>query len=31
MRGLGQFASGPDFWGPNWDPPRKEKKLLFLT
>ncbi len=26
MRGIGQWASGLESWGPNWDPPRKRKK-----
>ncbi len=23
---MGQWASGPESWGPSWDPPRKKKK-----
>ncbi len=26
MRGIGQWASGPESWGPNWDLPHKKKK-----
>ncbi len=26
MRGMGQWASGPESWGPTWDPPRKKKE-----
>ncbi len=25
---MGQWASGPESWGPSWDPPRKKKKNL---
>ncbi len=28
MRGIGQWARGPESWGPNWDPPRKKKNEL---
>ncbi len=27
MRGIGQWASGPESWGPNWDLPRAKKKI----
>ncbi len=26
MRGMGQWASGLESWGPSWDPPHKKKK-----
>ncbi len=26
MRGIGQWASEPESWGPIWDLPRKKKK-----
>ncbi len=28
MRGMGQWASGRESWGPSWDPPRKKKNLI---
>ncbi len=28
MRGIGQWASGPESWGPNWDHLEKKKKKL---
>ncbi len=32
MKGVGQWASGPESWGPNWDPLCKKKKQnLFLV
>ncbi len=27
MRGIGRWASRPEYWGSNWDPPRKKKHL----
>ncbi len=28
MRGIGQWASGPESWGPNQDPTRQKKKKM---
>ncbi len=30
MKVTGQWASRRESWGPHWDPPRKEKKMLSL-
>ncbi len=30
MKGTGQWASGPESWGPSWDPPRKKKENLLV-